>query len=60
MINSTSVSAQSKDKKANAIVKEMVLLWVVKRTTTHFIQWDFVTENFWDKWTGDVRVEILS
>jgi hypothetical protein len=60
LISSTSVSAQTKDKKANAIVKEMVVAMGGEKNynATHFIQWDFVNRKlFWDKWTGDVRVE---
>jgi len=54
------VSAQTKDKKANAIVKEMLTAMGGEKNynATHFIQWDFVNRKlFWDKWTGDVRVE---
>ena len=60
LISSTSVSAQTKDKKANAIVKEMVVAMGGEKNynATRFIQWDFVNRKlFWDKWTGDVRVE---
>lgn len=57
---STSVLAQSKDKKAEAIVKEMLTAMggMNNYNKTQFIQWDFVNRKlFWDKWTGDVRVE---
>lgn len=57
---STSVLAQSKDKKAEAIVKEMLIAMggVNNYNNTHFIQWDFVNRKLsWDKWTGNVRVE---
>lgn len=60
MINSTAVSAQAKDKKANAIVKEMLVAMggVKNYDAIHFIQWDFVNRKLsWDKWTGDVRIE---
>ena len=60
IFSSTSLLAQSKDKKANAIVKEMLTAMggVKNYNDTHFIQWDFVGRKlFWDKWTGDVRVE---
>ena len=60
LISSTSVSAQTKDKKANAIVKEMAVAMGGEKNynATRFIQWDFVNRKlFWDKWTGDVRVE---
>ena len=57
---STSVLAQSKDKKAEAIVKEMLTAMggMNNYNKTQLIQWDFVNRKlFWDKWTGDVRVE---
>ena len=57
---STSVLAQSKDKKAEAIVKEMLIAMggANNYNNTHFIQWDFVNRKLsWDKWTGNVRVE---
>jgi hypothetical protein len=40
--------AQSKDKKANAIVKEMVVAMGGEKNynAPHFIQWDLQTENF--------------
>jgi hypothetical protein len=60
VISSTSISAQTKDKKANAIVKEMVVAMGGEKNynATRFIQWDFVNRKLsWDKWTGDVRVE---
>lgn len=56
----TSTLAQSKDKKANAIVKEMLTAMggMKNYNDTHFIQWDFVNRKlFWDKWTGNVRIE---
>ena len=57
---SSSILAQSKDKKADAIVKEMLTAMggINNYNNTHFIEWDFVNRKlFWDKWTGDVRVE---
>jgi hypothetical protein len=60
LASSTTVAAQSKDKKANAIVKDMLeaMGGTENYNTTRFIQWDFVNRKLsWDKWTGDVRVE---
>jgi hypothetical protein len=60
IFSSTSVLAQSNDKKANEIVKEMLTAMggTKNYNDTHFIQWDFVNRKLsWDKWTGDVRVE---
>ena len=60
LVSSTTVAAQSKDKKANAIVKDMLeaMGGTENYNTTRFIQWDFVNRKLsWDKWTGDVRVE---
>jgi hypothetical protein len=60
IFSSTSVLAQSNDKKANEIVKEMLIAMggTKNYNDTHFIQWDFVNRKLsWDKWTGDVRVE---
>ena len=60
IFSSSSILAQSKDKKANAIVQEMLTAMggMKNYNNTHFIQWDFVNRRlFWDKWTGDVRVE---
>jgi hypothetical protein len=58
--SSSSILAQSKDKKADAIVKEMLTAMGGENNynNTHFIEWDFVNRKLiWDKWTGDVRVE---
>lgn len=60
VFSSMNVSAQAKDKKANAIVKEMLgaMGGTKNYDATHFIQWDFVNRKLsWDKWTGDVRIE---
>jgi hypothetical protein len=60
IFSSTPVLAQSNDKKANEIVKEMLVAMGGTKNykDTHFIQWDFVNRKLsWDKWTGDVRVE---
>lgn len=59
-ISSSAVMAQSTDKKANSIVQEMLTAMggIKNYNATHFIQWDFVNRKiFWDKWTGDVRIE---
>lgn len=60
VLTATAIFAQSNDKKANAIVKEMLTAMggTKNYNNTHFIQWDFVNRTLsWDKWTGDVRVE---
>ena len=60
MASSTAIFAQTKDKKAAAIVQEMLTAMggMKNYNATHFIQWDFVNRKLsWDKWTGDVRVE---
>lgn len=56
----TSVFAQSNDKKADGIVKNMLTAMggLKNYNKTHFIQWNFVNRKlFWDKWTGNVRIE---
>jgi len=58
--DSNSLVAQSDAEKANEIVKEMVdaMGGMKNYNNTHFIQWEFVKRKlYWDKWTGDVRVE---
>ena len=53
-------TVQAQDKKANAIVKDMLVAMGGQENynATRFIQWDFVNRKLaWDKWTGDVRVE---
>jgi hypothetical protein len=60
LMSSTIVSAQTKDKKANAIVKDMLVAMGGEKNynATRFIQWDFVNRKLaWDKLTGNVRVE---
>lgn len=60
LFSSTAVFAQTKDEKANLIVQEMLTAMggIKNYNATHFIQWDFVNRKiFWDKWTGDVRIE---
>lgn len=58
--SSFSLCAQTKDKKATAIVQEMLVAMGGEKNynAVHFIQWDFVNRKLsWDKWTGDVRIE---
>lgn len=58
--NTNSLLAQSKEEKVNVIVKEMLdaMGGIKNYNNTHFIQWEFVKRKlYWDKWTGDVRVE---
>ncbi|EIA07501.1 hypothetical protein [Flavobacterium frigoris] len=60
IFDSNSLSAQSDAEKANEIVKEMLVAMggIKNYDNTHFIQWEFVKRKlYWDKWTGDVRVE---
>ncbi|NGY37083.1 hypothetical protein FQU23_006095 [Flavobacterium sp. XN-5] len=60
IFSNSCAEAQSNDKKANAIVKEMLTAMggMKNYNSTQFIQWDFVNRKLsWDKWTGDVRVE---
>lgn len=55
-----SVFGQSNDKKADEIVKNMLTAMggLKNYNKTHFIQWNFVNRKlFWDKWTGNVRIE---
>jgi hypothetical protein len=58
--SSVNLEAQTKDKKATAIVQEMLVAMGGEKNynAAHFIQWDFVNRKLsWDKWTGDVRIE---
>jgi hypothetical protein len=60
IFNSNSLLAQSDAEKANVIVKEMIdaMGGIKNYDNTHFIEWEFVKRKlYWDKWTGDVRVE---
>lgn len=60
IFSNSCAEVQSNDKKANAIVKKMLVAMggVKNYNETRFIQWDFVGRKlFWDKWTGDIRVE---
>jgi hypothetical protein len=54
------LKAQSDSEKANAIVNQMLTAMggMKNYNNTHFIQWEFGKRKlFWDKWTGDVRIE---
>ncbi|PQV51790.1 hypothetical protein CLV33_101723 [Jejuia pallidilutea] len=54
-----SSNAQS-SKKATAIANKVVKAMggMEHYNNTHFIKWDFAKRTlFWDKWTGDVRIE---
>ncbi|WP_010136633.1 hypothetical protein [Ochrovirga pacifica] len=56
----TQIYAQQSDPKAIAIAKEVMQQMGGEEqwNNTHFIQWDFGKRTlYWDKWTGDVRVE---
>jgi hypothetical protein len=60
IFDSNSLAAQSDTEKANAIVNEMLdaMGGIKNYNNTHFIQWEFVKRKlYWDKWSGDVRVE---
>tara|TARA_R110002049_G_scaffold114927_1_gene266630 strand:- start:46010 stop:46714 length:705 start_codon:yes stop_codon:yes gene_type:complete len=59
-ISVLSINAQSNSEKATAIAKEVetAMGGIETYNNTHFIQWDFGKRTlFWDKWTGDVRIE---
>ncbi|WP_366183578.1 hypothetical protein [Flavobacterium ovatum] len=59
LFSTNSVSAQE-DVNVDDIVKEMQVAMggVTNYNNTKFIQWDFGKRKlFWNKWTGDVRVE---
>jgi outer membrane lipoprotein-sorting protein len=54
------ISAQSNSEKANAIAKEILeaMGGMDNYNDTHFIKWDFGKRTlYWDKWSGDVRIE---
>lgn len=60
IFNNNPLLAQPDAKKANAIVKDMLdaMGGIKNYNNIHFIQWEFVNRKlYWDKWTGDVRVE---
>ncbi|WPR70838.1 hypothetical protein SLW70_12975 [Flavobacterium sp. NG2] len=52
--------AQSDSEKVNIIVNQMLKAMggIKNYNNTHFIQWEFGKRKlYWDKWSGDVRVE---
>ncbi|MFB9055509.1 hypothetical protein ACFFU9_02025 [Mariniflexile ostreae] len=54
------MNAQSSTEKANAIAEKVMDAMGGKEhyNNTRFIKWDFAKRTlYWDKWTGDVRVE---
>ena len=54
------LSAQSSDEKSSAIASKVVeaMGGVTNYNNTKFIQWDFAQRKlYWNKWTGDVRIE---
>ncbi len=54
------LSAQSSDDKSSAIATKVVeaMGGVTNYNNTKFIKWDFAQRVlFWNKWTGDVRIE---
>ncbi len=54
------VVAQSDSDKANAIVDQMLTAMGGSKNynNTHYIQWEFGKRKlYWDKWSGDVRIE---
>jgi hypothetical protein len=60
IFNNNPLLAQPEAEKANAIVKDMLdaMGGMKNYNDIHFIQWEFVNRKlYWDKWTGDVRVE---
>jgi hypothetical protein len=60
IFNNNPLLAQPDAKKANAIVKDMLdaMGGMKNYNNIHFIQWEFVNRKlYWDKWTGDFRVE---
>lgn len=60
LINTLSCQEKSNPDKAKAIVPLIfeAMGGVENYNNTHFIKWDFAKRTlYWDKWTGDVRVE---
>ncbi|ALJ05735.1 hypothetical protein APS56_11635 [Pseudalgibacter alginicilyticus] len=60
IINVGALYAQSTPEKAIVIAKkiEIAMGGVENYNNTHFIKWDFGKRTlYWDKWTGNVRVE---
>lgn len=56
----SAIKAQSNIEKADAIAKEVVntMGGMENFNNTRFIQWDFGKRTlYWNKWTGDVRIE---
>lgn len=60
LINILSCQEKSNSEEANAIVPEILKAMggADQYDKTHFIKWDFAKRTlYWDKWTGNVRVE---
>lgn len=60
LICSVPSPAQTNSEKVTALVKniETAMGGVENYNNTHFIQWDFGKRTlYWDKWTGNVRIE---
>ncbi|GGF71227.1 hypothetical protein [Wenyingzhuangia marina] len=60
LIGSINIQAQNSSKKAKEIALEVMeqMGGVKNWNNTHFIKWDFGKRTlYWDKWSGDVRVE---
>lgn len=54
------IMAQDNTKKANAIVEEMLAAMggIQNYNNIHYLEWEFTSRKlYWNKWTGDVRVE---
>jgi hypothetical protein len=59
-ISTIPLHAQSNTEKATTIAKEVEVAMggLENYKNTHFIQWDFGKRTlYWDKWTGNVRIE---
>ena len=61
-ISSQSILAQSADKRASAIADSVMSAMGGKENwdNVHYLKWNFFGRRilYWDKWTGDVRIEI--
>ena len=60
LITTISIQAQSNTEKATTIANEVVVAMggIENYNNTHFIQWNFGKRTlYWDKWTGNVRIE---
>jgi hypothetical protein len=60
LLSLNQVTAQTKDKKSEAIVKDLLVAMGGEDNynATRYLQWDFANRKLsWDKWTGDVRLE---